>query len=400
MALTIGAAYEQTKQTYQLKLMAGEDGLYRSFRWLYFTEDISNTTFLRGGELMVITGFSLTEENTLVRLIEKLIALNFCGLMISAGKYIREETIAAEVLDLCNRERFPLILMPWRYHLADITQDYSHMLYTNAHANDQTAEVFRYLLNDGKTLSAEGAALLQEEKFGITGRYCVAVLSCWEKDAPISDGDAPDSFLYYMGALLNNQLSQIPAKSSAFFYLGHSTVVFYNLSAAALEDHLEELMQKCGEAFPHYRFACGLGSAANGVQELRESWRRASAALSYGKYQGERMTSFEALGIFKLLYACPSSDILASYTEVLRPLEEYDRENNSQLLQTLQLYLELNRSINLVSNQMFCHRNTTNYRMKKIWSLLNATGEESDLIFSLRLAFAVRSYQKIFLNQF
>ncbi|GAB2832276.1 PucR family transcriptional regulator [Microbacterium insulae] len=73
---------------------------------------------------------------------------------------------------------------------------------------------------------------------------------------------------------------------------------------------------------------------------------------------------------------------------VLGPLIEYDRTQGSDLIQTLQVYLECDRSPSRASEQLFVHTQTVNYRIARIQELtgrsMRSTADVSELWFALR----------------
>ncbi|MCR5143915.1 MAG: helix-turn-helix domain-containing protein [Lachnospiraceae bacterium] len=54
----------------------------------------------------------------------------------------------------------------------------------------------------------------------------------------------------------------------------------------------------------------------------------------------------------------------------LKPILDYDREHNSDLLATLRSYLYNDGSIKAVADEMYIHKNTIVYRMNKIKELI------------------------------
>jgi DNA-binding PucR family transcriptional regulator len=58
--------------------------------------------------------------------------------------------------------------------------------------------------------------------------------------------------------------------------------------------------------------------------------------------------------------------------------------------------MQCNGSVNLVSDAMYCHRNTTNYRIKKIRALLGTELDSQEMLFRLQLAFYIREYRRIY----
>lgn len=392
MALTLGTVFEQTKHKYQLKLLAGEQGLYRSLRWLYFSEDIGNAEFLRGGELMVLTGFSLQGEEELESFLRMLISKNSCGVIVNVGKYILEETIPQRIIDLCNENDFPLITMPWKYHLSDILQEYSHQIFFRTHEQDRLNYIFQMLLNDTKLLSKDDETRLITNQFDPNGRYCVAIISYQTK----AKGKVQTTLSRDVLILAENHLNQSIDQVCVFPYKNQLVLVVHREEEKQIEEQVDTILNLCTASFPTDRFFCGIGSVLSGVDTLKESYGRASAALYFGIAQDKKRMKFNELGVLQLFYTCRDQAVLYEFTKILSPLEDYDSQCGSQLVETLKLYLKFNGSVNLVSDEMYCHRNTTNYRIKKIKALLKLDLDNRDVLFQLQMAFYVREYQLVF----
>ena len=83
----------------------------------------------------------------------------------------------------------------------------------------------------------------------------------------------------------------------------------------------------------------------------------------------------------------------------LQKLLEYDRKNGTDLAYSLYMYLICERNSIVASNEMFIHRNTLIYRLKKIDSLVNIDYENYDerryLILSYEMVTRSREQQRI-----
>lgn len=390
-ALTLGAVYEQTRLKYQLKILAGESGLHRSLRWLYFSEDINNASFLRGGELMVLTGHSFAGRTDFEDFVHMLMDKHSCGVIVNVGKYIMEEDISQELIDLCQREEFPLITMPWKYHLTDILQDYSQQIFFRRHEQDRLIYIFQILLRDASLFSPEDEARLLANAFLPTGSYCVAVLACRDADGNrLSEAQTRNLLV-----LMENHLNQAAQKTCVFVYQNQVVLLYHALAQRQALQEVNTLMERCGVAFPAVTLRCGVGTQLTGVESLAESYQQAQSALFYSIRQGRRCASFEDMGMLRLLFACRDQGLPEQFAGVLTPLEDYDLRHGSQLTETLRLYLQCNGSVQQVSEQLYCHRNTTNYRIKKIKSLLELELDSTEAIFRLQMAFCVREYQQL-----
>ncbi len=387
--LMLGTIYEETREKYQLRLLAGAEGLYRSLRWLYFSEDIGNADFLRGGELMVITGFGLQGQETLEGFLRMLMQKNCCGVIINVGKYIVEEDISDEMRRLCDENRFPLITMPWKFHLADIIQEYSRRIFFRTHEQDRLYDLFGLLLTDHRLCAAEDEARLAAHQFDPEGDYCVARLS-WKNEGKARPAQ---SLAHDLHVLTENHLNREKLHSCAFLYQDGLVLIFHGVHDSMVAAQVEQICQLCQASFPGLRLCAGIGSTLPGFAQLRESESRAALAMARARLQGTRYLRFSDLGIFQLFFICRDASVLRQYLSILDPLVQYDAQYDSQLVETLRLYLQFGGSVQLVSDELYCHRNTTNYRIKKIKALLHADLDEREVIFQLQLAFHLREYE-------
>ena len=64
MSYSLHYFIRKTSTRYQLTQLAGNAGLHADISWVYLMEDIENTDFLRGGELVITTGMSIHSEQT------------------------------------------------------------------------------------------------------------------------------------------------------------------------------------------------------------------------------------------------------------------------------------------------------------------------------------------------
>ena len=389
-ALMLGTVFEQTKEKYGLQLLAGEQGMHRSLRWLYFSEDIENAEFLRGGELMLLTGYSFGGREGFERFVKMLISRNACGVIVNVGKYLFREDLSPELLTLCDARQFPLITMPWEYHLTDIWQDYGQQIFLRAHEQNRLTYLFQMLLEDSRHYSPEDESRLIANRFAPRGSYCAAVLS-WshrERKAAECSGE--------ITVLVENHLNQAGEPTCAFPYRNQQVLIFQTRDMQKIRQLLEEIQNTCRRRYPALTVTCGLGSPVLGAERLGESYSRALAALSYGIYWGAGLISFEDLGVFQLFFTCRDRSVLEGFSGILAPLEEYDAQYGGQLTETLRRYMQFNGSVNMVSDAMYCHRNTTNYRIKKIKALLETDLDSQETLFRLQLAFYIREYQRIY----
>lgn len=373
MSILLADLFHATQKTYQLQLLAGTAGLNTAIDWVQFTEDSATTDFLKGGELIITTGMSAASETWLYDFITRLIAQKSAGLILNTGRYLFVETIPTVVIGLCNQHHFPLFAMPWKIPLATIMQDYGNRIFMQSYQEDRTTMAFsRLLLHPDDPEAAIDT--LNSLGYESAARYLVMVCS------------APE-----IPARLTTQLRQVAPRSYCF-RLGEACIaVFQNPDRAALTRALSGFAADPA-ASPDRALCFGSGELTDSLLTLHRSYEQAVFALKAARQQ-LRQLRFNDLGLFKLFFAVPDPALLAALADdSLSRLEAHDARSQSSLTATLRLYLEHDGSIQAVADASFSHRNTINYRMKKIRQLLNMDLTTMEEKFNLALAFKIKDY--------
>jgi len=134
------------------------------------------------------------------------------------------------------------------------------------------------------------------------------------------------------------------------------------------------------------RWRAGLSDVFIGTGNLGDAVRQARWALETVSPDGSALAVYGDGSPSFLPRTLAESELTAA--RVLGPLIEYDRENGSELVKTLQAYLECDRSPSRSGELLFIHTQTVNYRMARIQELtgrsMRSTGDVSELWFALR----------------
>lgn len=68
----------------------------------HYVEDANTIDFIRGKELIIITGMGIEGTKELIRMIQSLINSNASALIVNIGKYIKK--VPDEVITLCEED--------------------------------------------------------------------------------------------------------------------------------------------------------------------------------------------------------------------------------------------------------------------------------------------------------
>ena len=140
----------------------------------------------------------------------------------------------------------------------------------------------------------------------------------------------------------------------------------------------------------------GVGNSKAYLDEVKKSRNEASAALRAAEVSGlkGKIFFYRDQGIYTLLSHVDDTRILDTYVEEkLGKLLQADELNDGNLSETLENYLNCSCNVKKTAEEMFLHRNTLNYRLKKIREILGCDLENLDTCLELKLAFLIRRYR-------
>jgi len=158
----------------------------------------------------------------------------------------------------------------------------------------------------------------------------------------------------------------------------------------------EAVARKLIDVFSHptERILIGVGQSAQALTSLRRSYIQAveslEVALSIGWQQG--VMHFDQLGILHWLRHLPP-EILAEnkYLEFIHKLAAYDKQHKSELVSTLETYLDMGSVPSETAAKLFVHRNTLAYRLERIEAIIDLNLRDADC--RLNLHIALKSYR-------
>jgi PucR family transcriptional regulator, purine catabolism regulatory protein len=106
---------------------------------------------------------------------------------------------------------------------------------------------------------------------------------------------------------------------------------------------------------------------------VRRSFHEARCALeatAIANGEAPEVASWRDLGAFTLLLSVQDEEALALYCDsVLGPIESSDDEYGGELLRSLEAFIENNGQWERAAREVYCHRHTLRYRMRKVEEL-------------------------------
>jgi DNA-binding PucR family transcriptional regulator len=106
--------------------------------------------------------------------------------------------------------------------------------------------------------------------------------------------------------------------------------------------------------------------------DLHRAGAEALLAANVAGARGEAFLSFEETGSYRLLLPAMSEDpteLERFQEETVAPLVEYDNQYETELVRTLETFLDADGSVAKTAERLFTHRHTIRYRLDRVREL-------------------------------
>jgi len=145
-----------------------------------------------------------------------------------------------------------------------------------------------------------------------------------------------------------------------------------------------EILKKFGTS----QFAIGIGRPYEGVDKLWKSHDQAKLIVEkLSKTDTASIIHYDDLGLYRILsFDGLQGELIEFCTDTIKPLLDYDKVNNSELVKTLKVYFQYDGNMKKISEKMYVHYNTIIYRLQKIKSIIGVDIENGDNRLNLEIA--------------
>ena len=377
----------------QLKLLAGKEGLNHVISWVYYMEDYHYVDWLKGGELVIVTGLiTREEEGMLLDLINALYEKNVAGVVINLSFYIRE--IPQAVIDRGNFLGLPIFEMPAMLRIVDVSQSICFAIFKEE-TSQYDVNVTLFGILSGSRITAKRQKRLELAGFQPGAPYRAIVIQIRETKATPEPGAAIEPEELYQEAQWDREFHRLDQLIRE--YLGTEQVLTTSdedsyIWIAPMDENLSS--REFGDRFLthlHNRtsgmaYRIGIGSVFRDLKDMKASVDNAQRAIRLGQNEtpeGE-LYLYDNMIALRLFEKFADKDELQEIAaQVLQELMLPDRE---ELLRTLIQYVKCGFQAKRAAEALFIHENTMHYRLHKIEELLKVDLKNPRDIFNLTLA--------------
>jgi len=369
MAIAVSKLYSNCATLYQMKLLAGNKGLTNLVEWVHIVEDQEVSAFLHGHEIIFTAGYMNRGEVWLLEFIQELYKSQISAFVINLGPYIK--TIPKSVIAYCDEVGLPLFTIPWKTRMVDVTRDFCTRIMHNENVELSIATTVKDIIFRVGDLETQ---IQHMERYGFMRdcNLCLVNIAVENRDAAYDIENMERLRLFVEQIARTSQRLFI-----SFDYQANLVVVLSEDSMEMVRKFVDQLLLLAKKEKDEFLVYIGISSIMKGFGSLESNFEKAIAANGMAKKKKVRTCYYDNLDLYKVLLAVKDKTILHEfYQDVFGKLEQYDDENDTDLMGFLQGYLDNNGSPQLVSEQQFIHRNTVNNQIKKIekitgYNLLN-----------------------------
>ena len=167
-------------------------------------------------------------------------------------------------------------------------------------------------------------------------------------------------------------------------------------SLSGQEENLGEVfgafLTELNGEFDDLLISIGLSRIATRLSELGRSYSDALKAVRMGRraYGGGSVYDYRQMGVYRLLFTHTDIDSLQEF--YLAPLVQYDQKHGSDLVHTIETYYQNNGNTLATAEQLYIHRNTLNYRLKRASETLGFNVDDVERKLCVSLALQIKTF--------
>ena len=379
----------------KLKLVAGEKGLYRHIRWLYFADSmrvVDDDEFddpekyghwIQGGELMVITNEAIINNDDFI---EKLVfnSKEKCA----SGVIVQKEKCTDFLIDLANQNEIPLFELPWDIRLIDLSQIVTTMIINEKTMHTSLESILTSILYGHYESEEDVMKLASSYRFDLS-EECTLV------KIVLKDAKNPYTSMDYLTNLTRNVFDNIGLRHIIILPETNGILVLFP-SEKLENEKIYNCFKQISTSFfnkEKMQIRIGISLRKKQISEYKIALKEAVLSEKIAETKIDFIQFYNDLGMIKVFSSVQDKgQLLSFYNEILGKLETSDNVSDGNLCETLKVYIDCNCNALDASKKLFVHRNTMRYRLNKIEEILNISLNDIHQTCLIKNAFEIKRY--------
>ncbi len=293
----------------------------------------------------------------------------------SAGICVIKEfvkSIPKPIIDFANKNNFPVILIDGSVPYAEIIRTTTQMILLEQVDTISEMRIDRLLASD---LSLEEVLLISSQINGVFRNYFSIVYI------------RSDRFNAKDVQSIRQSLNAQPDFETLKYRSGIVLILNYD-KPLMLTVHLEYIKKVVDMQGKNY--VIGVSNLFKAKAQFNRAIKQALDAYELSSILNQTIVYYKNLNIYKILFPIRhSSYIKEFYNEVFLPLFEHDKVYHSDMILTLETFLENDGDYKKTALQLHQHENTIRYRVLKAKKILDLESENIKFLEHISLAIKI-----------
>jgi PucR family transcriptional regulator, purine catabolism regulatory protein len=143
----------------------------------------------------------------------------------------------------------------------------------------------------------------------------------------------------------------------------------------------DAVLRELDANLPAYQLAVAMSRPAADPADLHRAGAEALLAANVAEAQGTRLLAFEETGAYRILLPAMSEDpaeLQRFHDETVAPLIAYDEQYDTELVRTLESFLDADGNVAKTAQKLYTHRHTIRYRLERVRELTGLDVSSTD----------------------
>lgn len=364
----------------EAEIVAGKNRANNEIVWVNMMEILDQFDSLQKDELLLTTGYGLNNKEQYKDLIVNLYKKGLAGIAIQPGYYINE--IPEYLIECADRYDFPIVKIPKKVTFSHVTRAILKELGNTSDDDFNTFDNSKNLLEeifDGKEINRTSEiyirSIMEDEK-NYDSFIMVAAISHIQ-DGIILQSDIKiilDKILLYLNKISPKVYEEKINNKYVFLFAIEND----KLSQDLVFD-LSKIITNLSKIYSNLSIRTSISNPFNKIDDISKSYENALIIQKImEKTQVKKgIFSYNDIDLLQYIYSQGSKENVFFYmNNILKPLLDYDKVNNSNFLNILKYFLLYNGNMNKAAENLYIHRHTLRSRLEKIREICDFDPED------------------------
>lgn len=366
-----------------VELLTGEKGLDRMVSWTYMVQTRPFDEHMNPGNFALIVIDQV--RFTMASVIDVMMELNELGISGFAVSIENDmEVISQALIDKALELGLPLFYVRWQgASFVDIAQSIGKLILETDVKNKRTGDYLYNLLFGYEVNDKYVEKISMQFGLDFSKPYRVGIIVIDRKYGVNLEQDE-HTYEYYVDCL-NREVIHMKRRPMYMKFLNKFVLLFEATETRETENELENVLAELDNR-PQFRevikSCCILGNTYTNPRQFGKSYQEAKSLIPKKDIlpnpKNKKVLSASSMGIYKFMFNSGNQQEIMDYcNEKLKRIEEYDHANGTYLQETLIKYYMNGFNVGKTAEELFIHRNSLQYRLKKIEEIMGITLDDA-----------------------